>query len=369
MEMMTTGAVTAAYPSYESISVQEYDQTGLNRFNWVRRDSATGGLITQEFIENQKHGGEVDAGKPVAWDENVPAGARLVTACAGNENEWHKTFWAAWFEPDKASVLSLVQENPVPIPVLPGDRIIHPPVQHIDKKLRIYFWRKTEAGHDLYQHVITGEPMKKGVATTEKLLTLPYEPLFPIVDPIAMRWVRKKGFEDAGVAVIGWLSADGGGMRGHAAFLDGKGIKVIDSDPVAGYVPHPRQRIGLWCARNGESRMAWLMGRVDADSVRVAEWTANPISGAKNLRIRENGYLASNIQGTAAILPRDTEDTTARMYILTKTGNLYLDDNGGRLRKLRSGLPMSYDFPIYASAVGTWEARYDEKGAVFFTTP
>jgi hypothetical protein len=184
-----------------------------------------------------------------------------------------------------------------------------------------------------------------------------------------MRWVRKKGFEDAGIAVIGWLSADGGGMRGHTAILDGTGLKVIDSDPVAGYAPHPKQRIGIWCAPDGGVRMAWLMGRVDADSVRVAEWSANGNTGTKNLRIRENGYLASNIQGTAAILPRDTEDSTARMYILTKTGNLYLDDNGGRLRRLRSGLPMSYDFPIYASAVGTWEARYDGKGAVFFTTP
>lgn len=140
-------------------------------------------------------------------------------------------------------------------------------------------------------------------------------------------------------------------------------------DPITGYNPHPRQRIGIWCAPDGEIRLAWLMGRVDADSVRVAEWSANGSTGKMNLRIRENGYLGSNVQRTAVIIPRDTEDSTARMFILTKTGNLYLDDNGGRLRKLRSGLPQSYDFLLFASAVGIWEARHDGKGAVFFTTP
>ncbi|MDQ3000232.1 MAG: hypothetical protein M3Y08_03050 [Fibrobacterota bacterium] len=369
MQMTATESATETYPSFESISVQEYTQTGLNRYTWVRRDPDNGGLITQEFQENQQHGGEVHAGKPVSWDETVPAGSRLVSASAGNVNEFHKTFWVAWFESAKASALALVQENPVPAAMLPGDRIIHPPVQYLDQKLRIFFWRKTEGEHALYNHVFTGEPMKKGAVTTVKLLSLPYEPLFPTADPIAMRWVRKKGFEDAGIAVIGWLSAEGGGMKGHAAVLDGKGIKVIDSDPIAGYNPHPRQRIGIWSAPDGEIRMTWLMGRVDADSVRVAEWSANGSTGKMNLRIRENGYLGSNVQRTAAIIPRDTEDSTARMFILTKTGNLYLDDNGGRLRKLRSGLPQSYDFPIFASAVGIWEARHDGKGAVFFTTP
>ena len=111
------------------------------------------------------------------------------------------------------------------------------------------------------------------------------------------------------------------------------------------------------------------MGHVDADSFRVAEWPANGSTGKMNLRIRENGYLGSNVQRTAAIIPRDTEDSSTRMCILTKTGNLYLDDNRGRLRKLRTDLPQSYDFLLFASAVGIREARHAGKGAVFFTTP
>lgn len=376
MEQAKARQSPVKYPAYRSFAVQEYAQTGVIRLIAVQRDPGTGGLATREFVEGQKHGGEFEAYNPVAWNEPVPVTAALHGASAGNQNDFYKTFWTMWQDGDSWKALALTQENPVSAPILPGDRAIHAPVQYLDKKLRIFFWRPTSKGWSLYNHVFSGEPGRPGTVATEKLLDVPYEPVLGQADPIAMKWIRKQGFEDAGLAVIGWLSREGDGMKAHAAWLDGKNVRVADSDPIAGYVPYPDQRLGLWCDPLGAVHMAWVMGRTDADTVRVAEWTARQShvneddknQDFKNLRIRETSYPKKNMRAAACIVRRSQEDSSALCYFATTTGNLYLDE-GGRLRKQRSGLPADYDFPIFSSALGTWEARYDASGAIYFASP
>ncbi|MDB5102873.1 MAG: hypothetical protein JWP91_562 [Fibrobacteres bacterium] len=371
MDHIETASATGAYPAFASFAVQEYAQTGMIHLVSVLRDPGTGELCTREFIETQQHGGEFTAYKTVPWSEKVPEAAVPVGASAGNLNDFHKIFWTAWQADSKWHALALTQEDPITVPILPGDVAIHAPVQYQDRKLRLFFWRKSGNAYALCNHVFSGEQGEKGTVATEKLVDIPYEPRLSRADPIAMKWIPKKGFEDAGLAVIGWLSDAGTGLRAHAALLDGKSVRVLDSDPIAGYKAFPDQRIGIWRDPSGTLRMAWLMGRTDADSVRAAEWTvpADPGNGIPNLRIRGNAFAAKNLRSAACVIPRNPEDKDAMCFLATRTGNLYLDDNGGRLRKLRADLPPAYDFPIFASAVGTWEARFDPKGSIFFTSP
>jgi hypothetical protein len=359
----TARQATTAAPAYGSFALQEYTQTGLVQLVHMERDAA-GGLSTREFAETQSHGGEFHAYKPVAWNEPVPEGALLMGANSGNVNDYYKIFWALWRDQGQYKALALTQENPIAVPVQADDRYIASPFQAQDKKLRLFFWRKSGAGYSLHAHVFTAEPGKSGSVATEKILDVGYEPLQTHADPIAMKWIPKQGFADAGLAVIGWLSSDGSGMRAHVLKIDGKGARLTDSDPIAGYKPFPDQRLGIWGDPDGPVRMAWLMGRTDADSVRAAEWTVR--DGQMSLRYRENGYAAKNLKSAACVVKRKSEEEPASCYLATRTGNLYLDDNGGRLHKMRADLAPDYDFPIFSSGHGVWEARFDEKGGISF---
>lgn len=372
--MMENVSRNIGSPSYKSFSVQDYTQTGMIQIIQVRRDPKTGELISQGFFETQNHGGEFRASKPVEWKEKIPDGLALRGASAGNVNDYIQIYWASWIDTTKATALAISQEDPITAPMLAGDEPIHAPIQAMDRKLRLFFWRKSGTGFSLYNHVFSGELKQKGTVHTDKLLDIPYQPGLTQAEPIAMQWVRNVGFKDAGLAVIGWLSSDGSGMKVHAAWLDGKSVKVFDSAPIAGYQPFPKQRLGIWCDPDGILRMAWLMGRIDTDTLRLAEWTLNGQSGTHSLRIHEDGFPGEHIYSAALVIPRIPEDkkspeiNAVNCFTLSDAGRLQVGVDG-QFRSLRSDLPITYDFPIFASAVGIWEAGYDGKGEITFTSP
>lgn len=90
---------------------------------------------------------------------------------------------------------------------------------------------------------------------------------------------------------------------------------------------------------------------------------------ARPCRFRGGGSAPKNLRAAACVIPRSSNKESARFYLATLTGNLYLDENENRLHKVRSDLPTDYDFPIFSSALGTWEARYDKQGDIFFQLP
>lgn len=357
-------------PTRYAFSIQE-TSTGLNEFIHVFRDQG-GNLWTRTFFEKPNHGGEIDSYKPVEWKEKVPEGAVLRGSNGGAGSDAIPNYWVGWQEQGIYKALSIYQENPLSLPMEPQDSLIDGPIVGLDGQLHVYFLRKARNGFDLWEHVFTGEAKKKGHAASAKLASIDGEPLFIHAEPIA----RFEGFKDggfrtvvAGTAVIGWLARDGSGMRAHGAWLDGADVKKFVSDPIAGYSPFPNQRIGLW-ANPDTSRLhlAWIMGRTDGDTLRSAEWTVWTKTGNQNLRIDARGLGGAKVHAAASVILRTDYSPKTYCYYLTKTGRLYEQSNL-ETRKIREGVPLDYDFPIYASFQALWEARKDEKGGIFFASP
>ena len=360
---METAPQATGFPRFAALSVQENRQSGRNQFVRAYRD-AHGGLHTQLFFERPHHGGEMSIYTPVDWKERVPDGAELRGANAGCVNDYFHNFWVTWTEPGKLKALSIVQEDPLTAPLEANDALIEGPVMGAQGRLHVFLWRKESGGYGLFEHAFTGAAKLKGELSTRRLLTVREQPLVARTEPIALRWVPEKGPVDAGLAVIGWLSRDGDGLRAHAAWHDGKEAKEFRSDPVSGYSPFSRQRIGLWAdPDSGILRMAWVMKRNDADSVRMAEWMVRTETGIRSLRIGERGQPASKLHATACVILRNGEEPDATCYFLAASGNLF-GQSQDRLRKIRDKTPLDYDFPIYASAFGIWEARPDAEGKI-----
>jgi hypothetical protein len=290
----------------------------------------------------------------------------------GSGSDAIPNYWVTWQEPGTLKALSIYQEDPLAVPMEPQDRLIDGPLLELDGRLHVYFLRKAAGGYDLWEHLFTGEAKKKGHASTAKLGFIAGEPLFIRADPLS----RLEGFRDgefrtvvAGIAVIGWLTRDASGMRAHAAWLDASGIKPFDSDPIAGYAPFPNQRIGLW-ANPDSSRLhlAWIMGRTDNDTLRHAEWLVWTKTDAQNIRIDARGLGGSKVHAAACVIHRTDYSPNTSCFYLTRTGRLYQQDRSDT-RKIREGVPLDYDFPIYASFQAAWESRADAHGEIYFDTP
>ncbi|MBW8890391.1 MAG: hypothetical protein JF616_21770 [Fibrobacteres bacterium] len=357
-------------PRYAEFSIQE-TSTGLNEFIHVFRD-LSGNLRTRTFFEKANHGGEVDSFDAVDWKEKVPDGVPLRGSNGGAGSGAIPNYWVAWQEPGTLKALSIYQENPLSLPMEPQDSLVDGPVVGLDGKLHVYFLRKAPNGYDLWEHVFMGEAKKKGQAATAKLAFIAGDPLYIRADPIA----RLEGFKEgeyksevAGIAVIGWLTRDGSGMRAHGAWLEAAGVKLFASDPIAGYAPFPNQRIGIW-ANPDSSRLhlAWIMGRTDSDTLRSTEWTVWAKTEVQNIRIDSRGLGGSKVHAVACVIRRTDYSPETYSYYLTKTGRLYEQERMDT-RKIKEGVPLDYDFPIYASFQGPWEARVDTHGAVYFAAP
>lgn len=365
---MESKSITMRPPRYADFSVQ-VGEAGMNEFIHVYRDGG-GNLYTQTYFEKPNHGGEVDFFKPIDWKEKVPEGAVLRGSNGGAGSGAISNYWVIWKEPGVLKALSIYQENPLSLPMEPQDSLIDGPVLGLDGKLHVYFLRQEPGGYGLFEHLFAGEAKKKGQASTARLATIAGEPLFIHADPIAMfhDWHTLK-HEVIGLAVIGWLTRDGANLRAHGAWLDGTGIRQFTSDPIAGYAPFPHQRIGLW-ANPDSSRLhlAWIMGRTDNDTLRAAQWLVWTKTGVQNIRIDSRGLGGSKVVAAASVIRRTDYSPETFCYYLTKTGRLY-EQGGMETRKIREGAPPDYDFPIYGSSNGAWEARQDEQGAIYFAVP
>jgi hypothetical protein len=354
--------------SFHEFSVQENMQITRNAFYRVYR--GPGGTVhTRLYQERPHHGGEISTHDPVDWKEKVPADAVLKGSNGGYDNDFIKNYWVTWVEPGTLKALSIVLEDPVSVPLAPGDTLIDSPLQGTDGRLHVFFWRNGPSGKELFVHTFTGEPRKKGQVATQRLLAADGEPLFARAEPIPMRWVDDKGPERAGLAAVAWLTREAGGMRAHGVWQDGPDWKVFASDSIYGYAPFKKQRIGLWADPYADAiRLAWVMGRIDSDSLRVGEWNVEVRNGHQNIRIDEHAHGGSKVLATACVQLRHPEFSRSQCFYLTSTGNLYRQDEG-RVSKLRDNVPPDYDFPIYASGQNYWEARVDSKGEIYLDTP
>jgi hypothetical protein len=359
--------MTMIPPRYADFSVH-VSEAAMNEFIHVYRDG--GNLHTQTYFEKPNHGGQVDYYKPIDWKEKVPEGAILRGSNSGLGSGAIPNYWVIWKEPGSLKALSIYQQNPLSLPMEPQDTLIDGPVLGFDGKLHVYFLRKSPDGYGLFEHLFAGEAKKKGEASTARLANIAGEPLFIRADPIAMfhDW-KVPRHEIMGTTVIGWLTRDGANLRAHGAWLDGKSVKLFDSDPIAGYAPYGHQRIGLW-ANPDSSRLhlAWIMGRTDNDTLRAAQWLVWTQTGVQNILIDSRGLGGSKVLAAASVILRNDYSPETYCYYLTKTGRLYAQ-NGMETRKIREGVPPDYDFPIYTSANGPWEARRDEHRGIYFAVP
>jgi hypothetical protein len=158
-------------------------------------------------------------------------------------------------------------------------------------------------------------------------------------------------------------------MRAHAVWIHGADIKRFDSDPISGYKPHPNQRLGLYGSPYGSINLGWLMGRTDSDSMRVAEFSINVDQGTKNLRICENAFSGAKIHSAAYLFKRNPRKPRGAAFVLTETGNLYMQAEMDKPNKIRPDVPLTYDFPIFASADQGYEAMLNPDGSIFFESP
>ncbi len=365
---MESKTLTTKLPRYEEFSWQQR-KSGLDEFIRVFRD-AGGNLHTQTYYEKPNHMGEVKSFKPVNWKEKVPAGVALRGSNGGQGSGAIPNYWVAWQEGGILKAHSIYQEDPLALPMDPQDSLVDGPLLGSDGTLHVYFLRKGPQGLELLEHRFVGEAKKKGHASTLKLAGISGEPLFIRAVPIAPTYgPGVSGPRDVGTAVIGWLTRDGDGLRAHAAWLDPGGARLFASDPIAGYAPFPTQRIDLWANPDSSRlRMAWIMGRSDNDTLRPAEWTLWAMTGGQSLRIDSRGLDGSNVQSAATVMLKNDYVPNVYCYYLTRTGSLY-EQGLTQIRKIREGVPSDYDFPIFASAYGQWEARVDRHGEVYFYLP
>lgn len=350
---------------FQSLSAMEARATGLIHFHQAYRDAGTGELFTQEFWEHPVDGRSIKAHNPVGWEEKVPEGVRLHPSSGGCMPGSFQMFWVGWVEGATLKALAITQENPIAVAIEPGDRLLHPPVLGWDKKLKWYFLRKQGAGYALCKHEFSGELNQPGTVVTEKLIELPYEPLFPVAKPVPVD--MENGFRDNGEAVLAWLSAEGTDLRAHALWIKGKTRDKAESDSVSGYRPFDRQRIDVWASGEGMVRVGWMMQRIDQDNVRAAEWVTDFRSQQAAILFHAKSLEASKLHSAATVLNRKERPGMSDSFLLGKSGTLYRLDESSFTR-VRDQVPLDYDFPIL-SGYESFEARRDEKGGLYFLQP
>lgn len=364
---MSTATTTAATTPFSSFAVLENNSTGLIQI--FHATSRNGELQAHDFREEDADGRRMVPAEPVGWGEKPPGNARFFAAAGGYKSDFYNMYWTGWVEGQILTAVALTQENPITIPILPEDRLARPAVMGWDRKLKQYLARKTGAGFAIFKHEFSGEPGMPGKVDSVKILDLAYEPRHMVAQPVPIKFDMETGFEELGEAVLGWLSEQGGNLRAHVLWIKGREAALVESDPVAGYRPFPNQRIDLWTDLGGMVRMGWLMERADQDGIRSAEFVVDLAEETRSLIIRAGTVEGAKVHSAATVLSRINEPGAGTAFFLTRTGNLYKDYRGQTWKKIREGVPLTYDFPIFASAAQTYEAKADEAGAISFKAP
>lgn len=364
--MSTTTTMQAIVP-FSSFAVLEKNSTGMIQI--FHATGRNGELHAHDFREEDADGRRMVPAEPVGWGEKAPEDARFFAAAGGYKSDFFNMYWTGWTEGQTLTAVALSQENPITVPLLPGDRLIRPAVMGWDRKLKQYLVRKTGSGNAIFKHEFSGEPGMPGKVETVKILDLAYEPLLMVAQPVPIKFDMDTGFEELGEAVLGWLSEQGGNLRAHILWIKGKEAALVESDPVAGYRPFPDQRIDLWADLGGTVRMGWLMGRTDQEGIRSAEFVVDLAEETRSLLFRAESVDGTKVHSAATVLSRINEPGAGTVFFLTRTGNLYKDYRGQAWKKIREGVPLTYDFPIFASAAQTYEAKVDEAGNISFKAP
>lgn len=361
--MTTTAAVQATIP-FSSFAVLENNSSGMIQI--VHATSRNGELQAHDFREEDADGRRLVPAEPVGWGEKPPENARFFAAAGGYKSDFFNMYWTGWVDGQALTAVALSQENPISVPLLPEDRLVRPAVMGWDRKLKQYLVRKTGAGYAIFKHEFSGEPGMPGKVETMKVLDLAYEPLLMVAQPVPIKFDMDTGFEELGEAVLGWLSERSGNLRAHILWIKGQEAALEESDPVAGYRPFPDQRIDLWADLGGIVRLGWLMGRSDQDVIRSAEFVLDLAEETRSLIFRSANVEAAKLHSAATVLSRINDPGAGSAFFLTKTGNLYKDYRGRLWKKIRESVPLTYDFPIFASAAQTYEAKVDEAGKISF---
>ena len=355
-----------AYPPFHTLSQMD-DRVAVTIYVVAR--NSKGELQTQEFFEKVPEPSGMVPMKPANWDMKIPEQGRIFGSDAGMSGDAMGMFWAGWTDAQGIHALALMQEHPITASLAPGDLLIHPPVMNWDKKLRFYFWRKQDKGYSLFCHIFTGEIHKHGESVTKKILDLPYEPLNTEGYAPAIELVPKMGPVERAKIVLSWTSIHGQDMRVHTLWLTDQEALLIDSDPILGYRPIPKQRLGVWAWSDGTIYTSWVMSKTDANTARMGEFIQSVKVRSGHLRIQGNALGdMDKIHSAACLAPKIPENSRARCFVLTQSGNLY-SQSEGTLEKLRDRVPLDYDFPMIYGSQSLYEARYNEKGEVYFTDP
>lgn len=338
-------------------------------------ESARGGRLTsQSHHDSPAHGGEIQISDPIGWKASPGPGRKVWGARSGHGEDIRKTRWILWEEGDSLRVLSEDLQAPLSFPRPGKDVLIHPPILRLDGNLRLYHWRKSQKGYSLHRTSLPVGNPGPGKALEEKVLEAVDEPLFTVAAPILDASIGKKP-EEAG-EILGWLSVtadsvggSGAGSPGtvaHIGRIESKAVFHFESDRLGNRDPHPRQRLQVYGSVDGTNRLGLLANLASKNLSQAFIFSPAPGSMDRSPRpiVQETPLQSSRIH-SAAVIARLAPDAEPVIFILSPSGNLYWS-LGSTLRRIRQGVPLDYNFPIFASGLRTYEARFDRKGRIFF---
>ena len=309
-------------------------------------------MTSQEFFERHPDLGGVEFLKRVNWKVPVPAGAELFSATSGQLQGDLNAFWLGWREARSVSALSVFQDGPIRAPLNGAERLIPQPIITPGKKLYYYFWR----GGRLGRLEFSGELGQAGSVAAVELSTEREEP--------ALSASRAVPGSAADESVMGLVDTRDGAVEPAVLFVSGKSVKRAAAEPLAGHAPFPRQHMGMHVGPQGAVTVAFLAEHRESKAYTVVEATCERGTGVCRAATRPLPEVRAGTLHSAA--PIYYERLTPRklfVLLLDKDGNLSEISSGGP-RQIRSGVDLSYSFPILATMGSRYEARFNRSGSV-----
>jgi hypothetical protein len=339
------------YPSRDAVSVLSDGR--FTELYVALIDGPNHELTTQQFFERRPDLGEVEFLKRVDWEVRVaPRDALPFIATSGRLQGDLDAFWVGWRAGDSVSALSVYQEEPIRATLADGDQLVSQPIIMPSKKLYYYFWH----GAQLRRFEFTGEFGHPGTVAMVELASEQSSP--------ALSASRAVPGSTADEAVLGLVEMHNAGAAPAVLFVSGKTVKRMAGEPVAGYVPLPRQHPGLHVDTQGTVTIAFVAERRDNKAYGLIECACPRDKTTCQVTTKPLPEVTPGSLYSAA--PIYYERTASRkLFVLVLDVNGKLSEiRGGSLRLMRSGVDRSYSFPILTTVGARYEARFGDKGSL-----
>jgi hypothetical protein len=335
------------HPSREAVSVLSDGK--FTEMYVAVADGHNREVTSQEFFERRPDLGEVEFLKRVNWEVSMPPGGEPFIATSGRLQGDLNAFWLGWSDAASVSALSVFQEGPIRAELDASDRLISQPVIMPNKKLYYYLWH----GAELRRLEFSGEFGERGSVVTAELST---EKAAPALS--ASRAVPGSMVDES---LVGLVETHDDAIQPAVLFVSGKNVKRVAGQPLAGYSPLLRQRIGMHVDGQGTVTIAFLAEQLQSKAYALIEATCKPATGKCGVETRPLPEVtAGTLYSSAPIYYERGSPRKLFVLVLDKDGKLS-EIRNGRLRQIRSGVDRSYSFPILTTMGGRYEARFNAK--------